>query len=251
MDRKSFLKGLLTTISSYALMDSLYAGDSFSNKIKPITDHWAIYVNEYCSDLKKGAISPLEWQSLIQELYQHIDQTELLRFIDFERLTKSFQYPDRGVATKGVRFPSLHGLPEKTAYIKKVFGMKRDRAIIPHGHSNMVSAHLILKGEMHLRNYDKVQQDKERLVIRPTVDKIISSGESSSISDDKDNIHWFIANTETAFTFDVIVLDLNGEPYDIHNLDIYEKEKLSDGTLSVPILDVETALKKYGKETHH
>ncbi|MCH7974140.1 MAG: hypothetical protein IH949_09690 [Bacteroidetes bacterium] len=97
----------------------------------------------------------------------------------------------------------------------------------------------------------KSDRKKNNLIIKPTVDKMINLGESSSISDEKDNVHWFIANSESAFTFDVIMLDLNGKNYDIHNLDIYEKQDLSDGTLRVPILDVETALNKYGKVTHH
>ena len=80
---------------------------------------------------------------------------------------------------------------------------------------------------------------------------MVSVGESSSISDEKNNVHWFVANSDTAYTFDVILLDLAGEKYDIHNLDIYEKQDLSDGTMRVPIMDVATALKKYGKETHH
>lgn len=129
--------------------------------------------------------------------------------------------------------------------------MKKDRAIIPHGHINISSAHLIIKGEMHLRHYEKIRQEENNLIIKPTVDKMINLGESSSISDEKDNVHWFIVNSESAFTFDVIMLDLNGKHYDIYNLDIYEKQDLSDGTLRVPILDVKTALKKYGKETHH
>ena len=129
--------------------------------------------------------------------------------------------------------------------------MKRDRAIIPHGHSNMASAHLVLKGEMKLRHYDKLARDKNHLIIKPSIDKTVMTGDFSSISDEKDNIHWFIANSETAFTFDVIMLNLNESVYDIHNIDIYAKEKLSDNQLRVPILDVETALKKYGKESHH
>jgi hypothetical protein len=128
--------------------------------------------------------------------------------------------------------------------------MKMDRAIIPHGHSNMASAHLILNGEMHLRHYEKIQQEEQNLIIKPSIDRIAKVGDSSSISDEKDNVHWFIANTETAFTFDVIMLDLNDRSYDIHNLDIYESEDLKNGTLKVPILDVQTALKKYGKQHH-
>ena len=176
---------------------------------------------------------------------------DILKFIDFENLIKGFEFPDLGVNTRPVKFPKLDGLPDKTIYQKKIFGMKKDRAIIPHGHSNMASSHLILRGEMHLRNYEKISEEDNTLIIKPTVDRIIRPGESSSISDEKDNVHWFIANTDTAFTFDVIMLDLNGKQYDIHNLDIDEKQDLSDGTMRVPVLDVNTALKKYGKETHH
>ena len=193
----------------------------------------------------------MEWQEQVEMLYRVVELKELLQFIDFENLIKGFDYPDLGVNTRPVRFPRLEGLPEQTAFVKKIFGMKKDRSIIPHGHSNMVSAHLVIQGEMHLRQYEKVNHEKDNLIIKPTVDKMVSVGESSSISDEKNNVHWFVANSDTAYTFDVILLDLAGEKYDIHNLDIYEKQDLSDGTMRVPIMDVATALKKYGKETHH
>ena len=53
-----------------------------------------------------------------------------------------------------------------------------------------------------------------------------------------------------AFTFDVIMINLNKKAYDIHNLDMDESIALHNGTLKVPILDVNTALKKYGKHHH-
>ncbi|GFZ93643.1 hypothetical protein GCM10011531_27030 [Aquaticitalea lipolytica] len=251
MNRKEFTKGLLATIISYALMDSLFATNAFINHINPLTKHWAIKLNEYCSDLKKQTITPKEWQSLIDELYKDIELNDLIKFIDFRKLQTGFQYPDLGVNTKPVFFPKLDGLPENTVFIKKIFGMKKDRAIIPHGHSNMASAHLVLNGEMHLRHYEKIRKEGDNLIIKPTIDKLAKIGDSSSISDEKDNVHWFVANTDTAFTFDVIMLDLKGKATDIHNIDIFEKQNLSDGTMRVPILDVNTALKKYGKETHH
>lgn len=250
MDRREFTKGLLATVTSFALMDSLFAFNAVGREIKPITDHWAKQLNEYCADLRTDALSPLQWQQRIEALYANIALEDILKFIDFDNLIKGFEYPDLGVATRPVKFPKLEGLPEKTAFVKKVFGMKRDRAIIPHGHSNMTSAHLILKGEMHLRHYEKVHQDGQNLIIAPTIDRMAKRGESSSISDEKDNVHWFIAQSETAFTFDVIMPDLNGKSYDIHNLDIYASEDLKNGTLKVPILEVEAALKKYGKQHH-
>ncbi len=250
MDRREFTKGMLATVANFALMDSLFACNGIEKKAKPILEHWAIRLNEYCSDLKTNTITTLQWQQKIEELYSQIELKEILQFIDFDNLIKGFEYPDLGIATKGVKFPKLEGLPEKTVFIKKIFGMKKDRAIIPHGHSNMASAHLILNGEMHLRHYEKIGQDGQNLIIKPTIDRMAKLGESSSISDEKDNVHWFIANTETAFTFDVIMLDLNNKSYDIHNLDIYESEDLKNGTLKVPILEVQTALKKYGKQHH-
>ncbi|HMQ69927.1 MAG TPA: hypothetical protein PKC58_13170 [Ignavibacteria bacterium] len=251
MNRREFSKKLLATVTSYALMDSLFAANAFSRLIKPLTSHWAIQLNEYCMDLKKQSISPAEWQSLIENLYREISFEEILKFINFDNLINGFDFPDLGVNTKPVKFPKLSGLPSQTVFVKKIFGMKKDRAIIPHGHSNMASAHLILNGEMHLRHYEKIRQEDNTLIIQPSIDKIIGIGESSSISDEKDNVHWFIANTDTAFTFDVIMVDLGGEKYDIHNIDIYEKQDLSDGSMRVPIIDVNTALEKYGKETHH
>lgn len=250
MDRREFTKGILTTVTSFALMDSLFAFNAIGKDIKPITDHWAIKLNEYCSDLKADSISTMQWQKLIEELYAKVELEEILKFIDFPNLVKGFEYPDLGVSTKSVKFPKLDGLPYRTVFVKKIFGMKKDRAIIPHGHSNMASAHLILNGEMHLRHFEKIQQEEQNLIIKPSIDRIAKVGDSSSISDEKDNIHWFVANTETAFTFDVIMLDLNDRSFDIHNLDIYESEDLKNGTLKVPILDVQTALKKYGKQHH-
>lgn len=252
MNRREFANGILGTVVSYSLIDSLFASNAFAKSIHPITKHWAVNLHEFCDDLKTNSISTIEWQSHIDALYKQIELSELLQFINFENLVKGFNYPDLGVNTKPVRFPKLVGLPEHTIFVKKIFGMKKGRAIIPHGHSNMASAHLILNGEMHLRNYEKISMDgHNHLIIKPTIDKTIRLGESSSISDEKDNIHWFVANTQTAFTFDVIMLDLKGKQYDIHNIDINEKQNLSNETMRVPILDVETALKKYGKQTHH
>lgn len=250
MDRRAFTMDMMATVTSFALMDSLFAFNGIASKIKPLTDHWSIQLNEFCSDLRTDSITVVQWQEKIEELYAQIELEEILKFIQFEQLIKGFQYPDLGVSTRKVTFPKLIGLPANTIYVKKIFGMKKDRAIIPHGHSNMASAHLILKGEMHLRHYEKIAQDEQHLLIKPSIDKIAKLGESSSISDEKDNIHWFIANSPTAFTFDVIMLDLNNKLYDIHNLDIYAAEDVKNGMLRVPMLDVDTALEKYGKHHH-
>ena len=250
MNRRAFNETLLQTTLSFGLFKTLFSYQLFEAPIRPITRHWAIELNNYCKDLRKNTISPQEWQLQIEELYQKISLEEILQFIDVEQLMKKMELPDLGVNAKQIHFPKLDGLPAQTAFVKKVFGMKKDRAIIPHGHSNMCSAHLVLKGKMHLRQYAKISQDETHMIIQPTVDQIIEKGQASSVSDEYNNVHWFIASSESAFTFDVIMLDLNKAAYDIHNLDIFEQESIGNQKLRVPKLDVETALKKYGK-THH
>lgn len=251
MNRRKFTQDLISGLSSFALFESVMYKDFWSPKVWPIIRHWAVELEAYCQDLRKGSISQEEWRNQIADLYQKVELSELLTFIEFSSLTKSFEFPDLGVATSYVKFPRLEGLPARSAYVKKIFGMKKGRAIIPHGHANMLSSHLLLKGEMHLRNFDKIGEEKNHLIIRPSKDHLIQAGQMSSISDEKDNIHWFTATTDEAFTFDVILLDLDEKPYDIYNLDMHEQEKLPDGQLKVPILDVQAALKKYGKESHH
>lgn len=220
------------------------------SKAAPIVRHWAAEMQDICSDLGRSNISPVIWQERIESLFERVELKELLNFIDFETLSERISFPDLGVGTQTVKFPSIAGLPSKTVFIKKIFGMKKGRAIVPHGHSNMASAHLILKGDFHLRHFEKTADEGDVLRIRPSIDRRVTAGDCSSISDERDNVHWFIAETDEAFTFDVIMLDLEGGKYKIHNIDIDDAEKAGGGELIVPKIDVAAALEKYGKQHH-
>lgn len=241
----------MSAIVSHSLLQFFTSQDVLAKKVDPLFIHWSKQLNDWCLDLKKEQISQAVWQQHAEALFREIPMKELLQFIDFDKLIKNFTYPDLGVGTKYVRFPKLEGIPQDTVFIKKIFGLKKDRAIIPHGHSNMASAHVVLKGDFSLKHYDKVAEDKQHLFIRPTIDHHITQGDCSSISDEEDNVHWFIAKSDYAFTLDIIMLNLNNQPYDIHNIDILASEKVHGDQLRVPKLDVQTALKKYGKLNHH
>ncbi|MEO1052357.1 MAG: hypothetical protein AAFX87_17115 [Bacteroidota bacterium] len=249
--RRQFSKKLFGTVLSFSLLESLIQTDAIAKGLQPVTSHWAKQLNDYCLDLKTQSISQVAWQNHVEALFGKVPLHDLLAFIDFEQLTGKFHMPDLGVGTKKILFPKLECLPQQYAFHKKLFGLQKDRAIIPHGHSNMASAHLVLKGEFELRHYDKVEEEKDHLIIKPTIEKTANVGSCSSISDEKDNIHWFINRSEQAFTFDVIMLDLRHKAYDIHNIDPLTSEKAGDGLLRARKLDVDTALKKYGKSIHH
>jgi hypothetical protein len=251
MNRRELIQSLLGTIASYSLLETLFARDAFADAVKPITGRWVKDLHEMCLDLRQSRITPVMWQAKVRELYGRIELGELLSSIDFDKLSAGFEYPDLGVSTRMVELPRLDGIPRNVAFLSKIFGMRRDRAIIPHGHKNMVSCHYVLKGELRLRQYDKIEETDTHMVLEPTIDEIARVGSHSSISDDKNNVHWLRANTETAFTFDVLVLNLHDQDIDIENIDPYGAEKVSGGRLRVRKLGVDEALRKYGHDTHH
>ena len=203
-----------------------------------------------CSDLRTNSISPLQWQAKIDELHSKLPLEDLLSVIDFEKSIERFEYPDLGVVTTDPKLPKIDGISNGYSFIGRIFGMQKDRAIIPHGHRNMTSCHRVLKGEVLLRQYDRIKDESEYMFIRQSIEQQGKSGSFSSISDDKNNVHWLIATTPKAYTFDVIVAGLNDKATEIDNIDIYEAVRTNNEILRVKKIGVNDALKKYGK-THH
>ena len=106
-------------------------------------------------------------------------------------------------------FREIEGVPTKLSYGKQIFAFKKGRSVVPHGHNNMATAFLILKGDFHGRHYDRLEDEKEHLIIRPTIDREFHPGEYSSVTDFKDNVHWFLSKSEPAFVFNIHALNVN------------------------------------------
>ena len=131
-----------------------------------------------------------------------------------------------------------------------IFGMKKDRAIIPHGHSNMVSCRRILNGEVLLKQYDRVRDEGDYMLIKQTLEETGKPGSFSSISDQKGNVHWLVTNTNYAHTFDVVVNNLKSKPTHIDDIDIYAATKVETDLLKVKKMNRREALNKYGIYHH-
>ena len=61
-------------------------------------------------------------------------------------------------------------------------------------------------------------------------------------------MHWFVATTDTAFTFDAVVDNLDpsmGQPYFIDLVDPSGAEKLTDGTLRARRIGWDESLRLY------
>ncbi len=88
-------------------------------------------------------------------------------------------------------------------------GLKKDQAIVPHGHRNMASFHMVLSGDLYTRCYERVGADSSHMLIKPTIDEVFRSGKLATMTDDRLNVHWFKAVSPVVFAFNVGLYGIN------------------------------------------
>ena len=98
------------------------------------------------------------------------------------------------------------------------------------------------------KHYDRVEDHEKHYLIKPTIDRAFKAGEFSTISDHKDNVHWFKATSETAYLFNVHVIGydpkMGGSSGRLY-LDP-EGEKLKSGLIVAKKMTSSECHKKYG-----
>lgn len=250
--RRRFLEQALALALSYHLLGLVVRNRALAEPVRTEIETWVRRMDSLARDLDTHALSPSAWQTEIESLMMRVDLSDLLDAIEFERIETALRYPDLGVATRPVRFPGFEPYPNGLRFVTKVFGMNADRAVIPHGHRNMASAHLVLSGQVHLRQYERVEDEPGALIVRPTVDAHVGPGHASSISDERNNVHWLIARGGRAHTLDTIVLGIDDDApvYEIDNVDAENAESIGGDLLRMPILSVTEALSRYGHDHH-
>lgn len=233
--------GAVTSLLSVSGATSAFAGPEGQEVERLISR-----IDEVSGALRGELISVADWRVGMDELFRRVLLEDLMRGIDFDRLANRIGFAELGVTTARIEFGANES--RTLSFLPKLFAVDTGRSIIPHGHSNMVSAHLPLSGAFRLRQYDQLSRDEQSLTIRPTLDQTIRAGDLSSIGEDDDNVHWFIAE-EPSYTFDVIVTGLDeteGYPFDIFNLDMEKAERIEGDAFRVPRLTVSEAITKYG-----
>ncbi len=204
--RRSFNAKLLGSFIAYGLIESVFRNELFADDVKPIIGNWLTELSDLAGDLRGHKLKDIEFQAKMEELYRRVNLAELVKKIDLERLSASAKLPDNGAASLGIDFTKIEGAPVKYGFGKQIFGLKKDRSVVPHGHDNMCTGFIILRGEFQGKHYDRIEDQKDHYLIKPTIDRVFKPGEVSTVSDHKDNVHWFKALTETAFIFNVHVV---------------------------------------------
>jgi hypothetical protein len=245
MTRRAFQQQTLGSLLTFSLLDTLFRYNAFADEVKPIAAKWLADLNDLSRDVKDQKITQLQWQDSVEKLFGHVELPALLQFIDFENLTREIEYRDQGERSLQAVLPEVEGLPTELIFGHQIFALQKGRSVVPHGHDNMATAFLILKGDFHGRHYDRLEDDDEHMIIKPTIDRPFKTAEFSTVSDHRDNVHWFQATSDEGFIFNIHVMNVregrSGRVY----IDP-AGEQLAGGRIRAKKLGAAEAYKLYG-----
>jgi hypothetical protein len=207
--RREFTQDLLGSLMAFGLIETLFARDLFSQTVKPVIQKWMVELHELSRDLKEQKLKDIDFQAKLEALYQRVDLPELLRLVNLDEVSQKVKYPDLGAANLGIDLTKVEGLPQRLVFGKQIFAMRKGRSVVPHGHDNMCTGFIILRGDFTGKHYERVEDNKDHYLIKPTIDRLFKPGECSTISDHKDNVHWFKAESDTGFIFNIHVMGYN------------------------------------------
>lgn len=246
-DRRTFTKQTLGSLLTFSLLESVFAGQAFADDIKPIASKWLASIDSMTQDVRGRKLSQIEWQGKVEELFSNVSVDEFLKFVDFEKLIKNMKYREKGERAFRRKFPEVDGLPTNLVFGHQYFALQKGRSVVPHGHDNMATSFLILGGEFHGRHYDRLEDTPTHMIIKPTIDQKFGVGSASTISDHKDNVHWFKCNSDTGFIFNIHVLNIDPEIKKGGRVYVDPfGEKLKGGLVKAKIMESREAHQKFG-----
>lgn len=245
ISRRDFQQQTLGALLTWSLLDTLFARDAFGDEVRVIASKWLADLNAMSLDLKGKKLDPVQWQKQVEQLLARVDLADMLKFINFEKLTSGVKMQERGELSLRAALPKVEGLPTNLVFGHQVFALNKDRSVVPHGHDNMATAFLILKGGFHGRHYDRLEDDKTHMIVTPTIDGTFGPGSYSTVSDVKDNVHWFRATEDQSFIFNIHVMSVKPGRTGRVYIDP-DGEKLSGGRIKARKINHEESNRLYG-----
>ena len=246
LNRRDFTQQTIGALLTYSFLESVFSSDALGSELKPMAAEWLKQLQELGQDVKAERLPQIEWQKKVEQLFDKVSVDEFLKFVNFEKLTKNLKYRERGERAIRFKFPEVENLPRRLVFGHQIFALRKEQSVVPHGHNNMATAFLILKGEFHGRHYDRLEDDKQFMIIKPTINDKFKVGQSSTISEHKDNVHWFRGLADHSFIFNIHVLNLHEGKLSGRVYIDPKGEKLAGGKIKARKIKASEATKLYG-----
>jgi hypothetical protein len=215
---------------------------------------WLRRLHEIGHAVRAGQMSPADWQAAMQELYRDLSPTEIVSFIDMDRLLAGLRYPEEKLgAVVRVEWPEIEAAPGGRPLTAKLFVYRKGSMTPPHVHNHAVSAHWVVRGEIRTRTFDRVEDLESAILLRPTRDETSRPGTLVTMSDARDNGHWFEGRSELAISFDIPISGIEPEkqyrhPDEDSSSQIFVDPTLApraDGMIEAPIMKFVDSVRKF------
>jgi hypothetical protein len=245
--RRQFSRDAIESLLTFSLVKSVSDVAAFAAPLRPVVRPWVLEMERATKAMRSGSISQKQWQQGIEELLVRVSLDDLLRAIDYDALVKRVVFQPVHETVLNVDLGKREGIKDELSFAAFFYGMKRGTNIVPHGHRNMATMHMILSGEAQALHYDRVGETDRYLMIKPVSDVLAKPGDASTVSDASTNIHWFKTTSERVFMFNIAVFGLDatmpitGREY----VDPLRGEKEGNGIIRARRLTADEAYKLY------
>jgi hypothetical protein len=241
--RKLLLTGAAFPV--YALVAELALAQARPRSLN--ARRWLGQQSELARGLAQRTLSEAEWHHGVHELSAQVDLASLAHELRRARIKEAGEPFGHDPQKRFVTVLDDDERPLRLGYGLALFDFGPDSVITPHAHRYMASAHLIIDGIVRLRTFDRIRDDGNTVVIRPTHDLLAEPGHGAAMTTSKDNVHWFAPRSRQAMTLDLIIdgLEPGRERYRIEPLDPLRAVPLPDGSLQAPVLSFEKSMALY------
>lgn len=239
----------LLRLGPAALLAFLHARQALAAPVQAAALDTLRTLGELALALRRGELEPAMWQDEMARQVAAIDVAEVIAAIELDRLVAALDpLPDDRPRVQPLELAALDALLIEAGAKLKLFALAPGRAIVPHGHHGLVSMHWVLRGSLHARSFDRVERTRTHVLVRPTIDRVLRPGAATSVSEDRDNVHWFVAVDGPAFALDLLVARLDPDgPHGRFYVDVRAAEPAADDRLRAPIIGAGEAHRRYGR----
>lgn len=255
IDRRECMKRLATSLALFQFYKLAIVRDAIAGTLKPDFENWIRAIEIDALQVRSGKMKLNIWQGKMDRLHNRVPLEDVLRFTDLEKVLK---IPRAGMKEKiasvhDVPWPKLgQDSPAEIPFGHKLYIYRKGDVTPPHAHNHLVSAHLIIKGKIRVRTYNRIEDTNKGIVIKPTQDEILGVGSVVTMSDMRDNVHWFVSEQDQSVSFDIAVPDIEPEKKYKHKAQAFNQIFLDptvaprvDGKIEAPIIPFAEALRRF------
>jgi len=245
--RRSVCAASLHAVLMACLFQQSARADALEGTLKWSLRPWLSRLDEASVALSSGTIKSRDWQREVEDTLGKVELNDFLRSLDFERLAAAARFPSEGEGMQRLYFLEEGGRLQPLRFRPFLFTLKKGAAVVPHGHHNMATMHMVLDGRARVRHFDRIETTSTHMMIRTAADVVGSPGEVTSISDEHQNIHWFEALSDRVFMFNIGVYQVRPGPFGERDyVDPLGGTSVGGGMMRAARLDRAAAYAKYG-----